>query len=174
MRTLFLIALAATAWAAGDGGLRAALEPPATRLPAPELAVKDSAGKTLRLKKYRGKVVLLDFWATWCHGCKQEIPWFVEMQKTYRRQGLAVVGVSLDDDGWKVLRPFLAQARIPYRMALGDDATAKLYRIDSMPDAFLIDRQGRVAAVYRGGIVDRDNLTSNLQSLLAKPQKSDR
>ena len=74
------------------------------------------------LKQYRGKVVLLDFWATWCHGCKEELHWFAEFSRKYKTQGLEVVGVSLDDDGWKVLKPFLAQTDIPYRIVLGNDS----------------------------------------------------
>jgi len=59
---------------------------------------------------------LLDFWATWCGGCKQEIPWFSELQRTYGPRGFAVVGVSLDEGGWNVLKPFLAENKVPYRM----------------------------------------------------------
>src|SRR5450755_4658269 len=81
--------------------VRAELRPAKDRKPAPAFILKDSAGKSVKLSKYRGKVVLLDFWATWCHGCKEEIPWFAEFQKTYGPRGFAVVGVSLDDDGWK-------------------------------------------------------------------------
>ena len=162
-----LLALAGVTWAADPATTRAALQPANERKPAPAFALQDGAGKTVRLQKYRGKVVVLDFWATWCHGCKQEIPWFAEIQKKFARKGVAVVGVSLDEDGWKVLRPFLAEARIPYRMVLGNDATAQSYGIESMPDTFLIDRQGRVAAAYRGGLVDRENLDLNIQDLLA-------
>jgi len=146
---------------------RAPLEPAGARKPAPEFALKDSAGKTVSLKKYRGKVVLLDFWATWCHGCKEEIPWFAEFERTYGRKGFAVVGVSLDEDGWKALRPFLAENHIPYQMVLGDDATAKRYGIESMPDTFLIDRKGRIAASYMGGLVDRTDVESHIQAMLA-------
>src|SRR5579871_6635096 len=95
---------------------RAPLQPIDARKPAPEFALKNSAGKTVTLKKYRGKIVLLDFWATWCHGCKEEIPWFSEFAKTSSKKGLAVVGVSMDEGGWKVLEPFLAETHIPYRL----------------------------------------------------------
>jgi peroxiredoxin len=167
MKTFLMIVLAAAASAADSEGVRASLQPASERKPAPVFALKDSAGKTVTPRKYRGKVLVLDFWATWCHGCKQEIPWFVEMQKTYGKEGLAVVGVSLDEGGWKVLRPFLAGAKIPYRIVLGDDGTAMLYSIDTMPDTFLIDRKGRLAASYRGGLVDKENLDANIQALLA-------
>jgi peroxiredoxin len=147
---------------------RAVLQPAKERKPAPELALKDSSGKPMKLKKYRGKVVLLDFWATWCHGCVKEIPWFAEFEKTYGAKGLAVVGVSMDEGGWKVVKPFLAENHVPYRMLLGDDATAKRYGIEGMPDTFLIDRKGRLAAAYRAVLVDKDDVEANIKALLPK------
>ena len=100
--------------------------------------------------------------------CKKEIPWFSEFQRKYARKGLAVVGVSLDEDGWKALKPFLAEHPIPYRILLGDDSTAQSYGIQSMPDTFLIDRQGRLAAAYIAGIVDRDDIEANIKAVLSK------
>jgi len=111
--------------------------------------------------------VILDFWATWCTGCKQEIPWFSEFQGRYRPKGLAVVGVSMDEGGWKVVKPFLAEAHVPYRMLLGDDPTAQRYGIQGLPDTFLIDRQGRLAAAYMAGLVDKDDMEANIKELLS-------
>ena len=113
-------------------------------------------------------MISLDFWATWCTGCKKEIPWFSEFQTTYGEKGFVVVGVSLDEDGWKVLRPFLNEHKVPYQMLLGDDPTAKRYGIRNLPDTFLIDRQGRVAAAYKEGLVDRDNVEANIKVLLTR------
>jgi len=152
--------------AAEPPSIRASLSPANERKPAPEISLQDSSGKKVTLKKYRGKVVVLDFWATWCGGCKEEIPWFSDFERKYRGKGLAVVGVSLDEDGWKVVKPFLATARIPYRIVLGNDGTAKQYGIQAMPDTFLIDRQGRIAATYVG-VVDRENIEGNIRGLLA-------
>jgi cytochrome c biogenesis protein CcmG/thiol:disulfide interchange protein DsbE len=167
-RTLsILLAVAYIVNAADEPGVRAALQPAIERHSAPPFVLKDSAGKTVNLSRYRGKVVLLDFWATWCTGCKHEIPWFVEFQRQYAKQGLAVVGISLDDGGWKVLKPFLADHPIPYRILLGNDSTARSYGIENMPDTFLIDRQGRLAAAYRAGIVDRSNIEANIQAVLS-------
>ncbi len=112
-------------------------------------------------------MVLLDFWATWCTGCKEEIPWFSAFQKTYGEQGLAVVGVSMDEGGWNVLRPFLAKNPIPCTIVLGDNTTAQRYSIDSLPDTFLIDRNGKIAAAYKAGLVDRSDIEANLKALLA-------
>ena len=73
---------------AQQSGAHAQLVPSAERKPAPDFALKDSTGKQFTLKHYRGKVLLLDFWATWCHGCKQEMPWFVDLDRKYRGSGL--------------------------------------------------------------------------------------
>jgi len=163
-----LLALVVAVAAADQPGIRAALLTAKERKAAPDIALKDASGTTARLKDYRGKVVLLDFWTTWCTGCKQEIPSFSEFQKTYGAKGFAVVGVSLDEGGWSVLRPFLTDAKVPYRMLLGDDATAQQYGIQNLPDTFLIDRQGRVAAAYRAGLVDHDDVEANIKALLSK------
>jgi peroxiredoxin len=154
--------------AADQPGIRAVLQSENERQPAAQFALKDSSGKTIKLKQYRGKVLLLDFWATWCTGCKREIPWFSAFQKTYGAKRLAVVGVSMDDGGWKVVKPFLAEAKVPYKILLGDDATAQRYGIKNLPDTFLVDRQGRIAAVYRAGLVDKDDVETNIRTLLSE------
>jgi peroxiredoxin len=167
-RLFLLFALAGIATPADQPAIRAALQPAKARKPAPEFALQDSSGKTISLKNYRGKVVLLDFWATWCHGCKEEIPWFSEFARIYGAKGLTVVGISLDGDGWKVVKPFIDTAKVPYPILLGNDATAKKYGIENMPDTFLIDREGRIAAAY-AGLVDKDNVESNIRSMLSQP-----
>ena len=167
-RTVALfLAIAGAATAADQPGVRATLLSADQRKAAPEFALADSDGKTVSLKDYRGKVVLLDFWATWCHGCKEEIPWFADFERRYGTRGFAVVGVSLDEEGWKVVKPFIENAKVPYRIVLGDEATAKKYGIENMPDTFLIDRDGRIAATYTG-LVDKDDVAKNIQAVLSK------
>ena len=73
---------------------------------APDFTLIDSTGSPIKLSELKGKVVLLDFWATWCGGCKVEIPWYMEFETKYAKKGLATIGVSLDDDGWKSVKPF--------------------------------------------------------------------
>lgn len=150
------------------GQSRADLQPEGKRQAAPELNLADSEGKNVELKEYRGNIVMLDFWATWCHGCKTEIPWFAEFQRKYGAEGLKVVGISMDDDGWKVVKPFIQSSKVPYRIVLGNDSVAKQYAIGNMPDTFLIDREGKIAASY-AGVVDREDIEKNIRALLAKP-----
>ena len=168
MKLLALVlAVSGIATAADQKFLSAPLQPAADRKPAADFTLKNASNETVKLQDYRGKVVLLDFWATWCTGCKQEIPWFSEFQARYGPQGFAVVGVSLDEGGWKVLKPFLIEHKIPYQMVLGDESTAKGYGIESMPDTFLIDQQGLIAAAYISGLVNRENIETNIKALLA-------
>ena len=161
---LFMTAASA---ASGQAAVGAVLQPASKRKRPPELHLRDSSGKIVSLRNYRGKIVLLDFWATWCHGCKEEIPWFAEFQRKYGVQGVNIVGVSLDDEGWKVVKPFMQSAGVPYTIVLGNQATAREYGIVNMPDTFLIDRHGRIAAKY-AGLVDKDNVEANLRKMLAE------
>ena len=166
MSTAALLMFSLHTYTAAAQGVNAALQPAKARKAAPELNLEDSIGKLASLKDYRGKVVVLDFWATWCHGCKQEIPWFSEFERKYGDKGLSVIGVSLDEDGWKVVKPFIKAMAMPYRIVLGNDSTAKEYGIGNMPDTFIIDRDGQIAATYVG-IVDKNNVEGNIQKLLA-------
>jgi len=163
-----LLILFAGAAVSAQPTLRVDLKPAANRTLAPDFALADSAGKTAHIADYRGKVVLLDFWATWCHGCKLEIPWFVQFHRAYADKGLSVIGAAMDDEGWSVVKPFLAKTDVPYRIVTGNDALMKLYGLASLPDTFLIDKKGRIAAAYTNGLVDKENIESNIKALLAE------
>lgn len=142
------------------------LKPDDKRHQAPDFALKDADGKVVHLSDYRGKVVLLDFWATWCGPCKIEIPWFIDFQRKDQQKGLVVLGVSMDDDGWQVVKPFVASMKVNYRVLLGTDQTAQLYGgVDALPTTFLIDRQGKIAAVHVG-LADRKDFERGIDELL--------
>jgi thiol-disulfide isomerase/thioredoxin len=118
---------------------------------APNFQSTDSNDNRIRLSDFKGKVILLNFWATWCGPCKAEIPWFEEFESKYRNRGLAVLGVAMDDGGWSAVRPSMTQTKMNYRVILGDDATASKYGgVESLPETLLIDRQGRIAARLLG------------------------
>jgi peroxiredoxin len=126
----------------------AKLDPVDQRRPAENFELKDANGATVRLSDLKGKVVVLNFWATWCGGCQTEIPWFVEFYNRYKDAGLEIVGVSLDEDGWKSVRPYLAEKPIPYHIALASDAMRE--KLTTLPLTILIDREGRTALTQLG------------------------
>lgn len=133
---------------------------------APDFTRRESAGGDVTLSALRGHVVLLNFWATWCPPCKTEIPWFADFQTRYASQGLIVVGVSLDEDGWTAVTPFLREANVNYRIVLGDDRLFKRYGdVGNIPATFIIDRTGRVASQHVG-LVTREEYDRDLLSAL--------
>jgi peroxiredoxin len=142
------------------------------RRAAPDFALKDAEGKLVHLSDYRGKVVLLDFWATWCGPCKIEIPWFMDFQRQNQEKGLVVLGVSMDDEGWEIVKPYLARMKVNYRVVIGNDHTAQLYGgVDALPTTFLIDREGKIAAVHVG-LADRKDFENGIDELLQTPAKT--
>jgi peroxiredoxin len=145
---------------------QADLKPESARALAPDFTLRDATGKELTLSSLKGKVVLLNFWATWCDGCQVEIPWFVEFEKRYEDHGLVVVGVSLDSDGWKSVRPWLKEKKVNYPIVIGDDNLAKQYGLEGMPLTVLIDREGKIADSHPG-IANRSGTEQKLGVLLA-------
>jgi cytochrome c biogenesis protein CcmG/thiol:disulfide interchange protein DsbE len=136
------------------------------RQPAPDFALLDASGNTVRLSALRGQVVLLNFWATWCAPCQVEIPWFVALRQQYGGVGLAGVGVAMDDDGWESVRPSIATRGIDYPVVVGNDPLAEDFGgVDALPTTFLIDRSGRIATVHQG-LVDLATIDAEIRDLL--------
>lgn len=132
---------------------------------APDFSLLDSSGTPIRLSAYRGKVVLLDFWATWCGGCKIEIPWYVEFQNKYRDAGLSAIGVSMDADGWKSVKPFLGEHKLNYPVVIGSDDLGEEFGLVNMPLTLLIDRNGNIAESH-AGLVDKESFEAKIRTLL--------
>ena len=143
----------------------------ASRKAAPEFTLTDASGVKVKLSDYKGKVVLLNFWATWCGPCALEIPWFIDFQQQYKSQGFEVLGVSMDDDGWKVVKPYVAEHKLNYRVLLGDDSIAQMYGgLDALPTTYIVDRDGKVAFPVHVGLINKSEYVQELQSLLAEKQ----
>ena len=118
---------------------------------APAWELKDVDGKTVKSSDFAGKVVVLDFWATWCPPCKAEIPGFVELQKQYGDKGLVIVGVSLDEQGPEVVTPFMNQFSINYPVVMGDAKIVQAFGgIRGIPTTFVIDRSGKIVSGHVG------------------------
>src|SRR5581483_2653059 len=144
------------------------LEKARSRKPAPDFVLSDLNGKRLTLAEYKGKVVLLNFWATWCDPCRREIPRFIELQKEYGGRGLQVVGISLDDDA-KAVPPFYREYKMNYPVAVGDAKLAESFgNILGLPVNFLVDRDGRIAARHLGE-ADIPQLENEIRDLLRDP-----
>src|SRR5262245_29933576 len=94
---------------------------------APEFALPNLKGQTVHLSDFKGKVVILDFWATWCGPCKMEIPHFAELLKRHGTKGFTIVGVAMDEPGAEVVRPFVTKNKVEYHVLLGDAYTANKY-----------------------------------------------
>ena len=133
---------------------------------APLISLTDIFGKKLDLADYKGKVVVLDFWATWCGPCRVEIPAFMEMQEKYASQGFSVIGISLDDDSQPVV-DFYREFKMNYPVAVGTQRIAELYGgVLGLPTTFLIGRDGRLYAKHQGAI-DPSVIEDEVQQLLA-------
>jgi peroxiredoxin len=134
---------------------------------APDFSVTAIDGKTISLADYKGKVVLLDFWATWCAPCRTEIPHFVDMQNKYGSEGFQVIGISMDDDA-KPVREFSQQYKLNYPVAVGDDKLAERYGgVLGLPVNFIIDRDGRIYSKHLGA-TDVSVFDQEVQHFLSK------
>jgi cytochrome c biogenesis protein CcmG/thiol:disulfide interchange protein DsbE len=143
--------------------------------PAPEVTFKDLDGKDATLAQYRGKVVLVNFWATWCDPCYIEIPWLIEMQQKYETKGFTVLGVSMDDEGKAAVAPFLAKERfnvngqklpMNYPIVIGnDDVADKFGGLLGYPTSFLISKDGKIVKKVQG-LISYEEFTKAIESQL--------
>jgi peroxiredoxin len=132
-----------------------------------DFTVKDMNGQSVALSSFKGKVIVLDFWATWCPPCKAEIPGFVELQKEYGEKGLQIVGVSVDDTVDK-LSPFAAEFKMNYPVLVGldrDDLQDAYGPMWGIPTTFLISRDGKICRKH-SGIVGKDRYEQDIKALL--------
>ena len=135
---------------------------------APDFSLTALDGKTVKLSDFRGKAVLLNFWATWCEPCKIEMPWFVDLQKKYGPQGLQVVGVAMDDASPKDIAEFAQKMSVNYPVLVGKESVGDQYGgIPYLPSTFYISRDGKVVdRVF--GLVSRSEIENNIQKALGQ------
>lgn len=143
--------------------------------PAPDLTLKDLDGKSLSLAQYKGKVVLVNFWATWCEPCQVEIPWLIEMQQKYAAKGFTVLGIAMDEEGASVVTPWVnkerfdvsgSKSQMNYPIVIGDDAAAdKFGGLLGYPTSVLISRDGKVIKRITG-IISYDEISKSIESQL--------
>jgi len=166
----------AIAWTGcSNATVKAAVKPEKDRKTAPDFALKDANGQTTHLSDYKGKVVLLDFWATWCGPCKIEIPWFMEFEQQFKDRGFAVLGVSMDEDGWNVVKPYIQDMKINYRVVLGNEEIGELYGgLDSLPTTLLLDRQGKIASIHVGLSQGKEDFKNDIAQLVSASRAASR
>lgn len=146
--------------------------------PAPAFALEDLSGRKVSLASYKGKAVLINFWATWCAPCKIETPWLVELRNQYAAQGFEILGISADDidrdDQQKLseekseIARFAQQMHIPYPVLIDGATLDKAYGgLDELPASFFVDRKGTVVAAQLG-LTSKDDIEANIRQALGK------
>lgn len=137
---LLLCALASASLAASD----------IAGQPAPDFALKSATGENLRLSEYRGDVVMINFWATWCGPCRQEMPLLDELYSRYQRVGFNLLGVNIDDDSGRAMQ-MVSDLGISFPVLFDSrKEVSKLYAVEAMPVTVLVDREGRIRHVHHG------------------------
>jgi len=134
---------------------------------APDFALPTMRGDTFRLADQRGRVVVLNFWATWCPPCLKEMPLFIEMQREFEDDGLQFVGVSMDQEGFDAVRPFAQKLGVNYPLVVDDGSVAPMYGgVRALPTTFLIGPEGKVHG-YAPGLLTESVLRPRIENLLA-------
>ena len=135
---------------------------------APDFSLKDLEGKVVGLSSFSGKVVILDFWATWCPPCRQEIPHFINLYQQYRAQGLEIVGIALDQGGKPAVEPFVQESGINYTILFPNDRVERDYgNIRAIPTTFVLDRKGIIRKKYIG-FTQKEVFEEDVKALLAE------
>ncbi len=175
------ILIGAVVWAdrltrikAGGAAMRGGTEAPAAAA-APDFTVKDLDDKDVSLSQFKGKVVLVNFWATWCEPCREEIPWLIQFQNKYSAKGFTILGIAVDEEGKKVVQPYVLKERFDvngtptpmnYPILIGNDGIGdKFGGLIGYPTSVLISRDGRIVRKITGIINERE-LSKTIEGLL--------
>ena len=143
---------------------------PALKGPAPDFALQSLHGETVRLSDFHGKVVLINFWATWCGPCKILTPWLVELQNEYGPRGLVIIGITLDEDATAAdIAEFADEFRVNYTIVIGNEKVAKAYRgVPAMPQSVVIGRNGKVFSELIG-LKSKGEIEDSIKKALDTP-----
>jgi cytochrome c biogenesis protein CcmG/thiol:disulfide interchange protein DsbE len=134
--------------------------------PAPDFALQSLDNKTVRLSDFRGKPVVLNFWATWCGPCKIEMPWFVDFQKQYGPAGVQFLGVAMDDASPKEIQEFAESMKVNYPILIGKESVGDDYGgVQFLPETFYIDRKGEVIS-KAFGLKGRGEIEDEIKKIL--------
>ncbi|MCX6141662.1 MAG: TlpA disulfide reductase family protein [Ignavibacteriales bacterium] len=137
---------------------------------AANFSLKSADGKSYELRKYKGKVVIVNFWATWCGPCRKEIPDFIEVYKKYKNKGLVIIGISVDKDGWSAVTPFVEESKMNYPVVLANQKVVENYGgVEAIPTTFIVDKKGYIADQHTG-VMSLKELETKLQPLLKTPR----
>jgi len=167
LAAVFLASLLASCSSSSATFAQVHLKAEKDRKAARDFTLQGPDGTAVHLSDYKGRVVLLNFWATWCSPCEIEVPWFIEFERRYKDRGLAVIGVSMDDEGWQAVKPYIQVKRVNYRVLIGNDEIAQLFGgIEALPTTLLIDHEGRIASTHVG-LVGRAEYATEIERLLA-------
>ena len=164
------VMLAAAPYMARRAGLSNSPEPgdELKGKPAPEFALESLDGATVHLSDFRGKAVLLNFWATWCQPCKIEMPWFEDLQEQYGSQGFQVVGIAVDDASKEDIAKFAKEIGVNYPILLGKEAVGTAYGgVPFLPSSFFIDRDGKIVTRV-SGLKSRSEIEDDVKAALSQ------
>ena len=136
---------------------------------APDFSLKTLEGQEIVLSKLKGKVLLIDFWATWCGPCRESIPHLVYLHNTYQSKGFEVIGLSQDKGDAETVRRFVKSLQIPYPIAIAPEEISRSFGVSALPTAFLVDREGKVQHKVLGfNPAIAKQLTSKIDELTAR------
>ncbi len=132
---------------------------------AADFTLQDLSGKSVKLSDYKGKVILIDFWATWCPPCVASIPGIEKIHKGYKDKGLVVLAVSLDDGGWDSVKSFVAEKGISYPVLKGTEEVSSQYQVRTIPMLLIVGKDGRITKRYLG-YGNEEDLEQDIKAVL--------